>query len=181
MANTSRTTGSVATATAAAPRWRGLDYGPAIVVLVPVWAGPAEPPAAWRTAEQHYQLAWCEVPADTEDSAALHRVEDVLETLADRGTRTQIVAHTALVEVAAALIAEFPQIVRGLVLVGSGRVTAPTGVRTRRVAGADLSDPEVVREVVSAVEPGEAATARLSLPTEDRIELSGLRVRAGRS
>ncbi|WP_104483060.1 hypothetical protein V5P93_005268 [Actinokineospora auranticolor] len=149
-----------------APLWRGLDHGPALVVLVPSASRPRELPAAWQPVAQRFQIAWCAVPtADPE--ARLDRVEDVLETLADRNTRTQVVAHTALTAVACRVVAEFPGIVRGLVLVGSGREPGPTGVRVRRVPAADpgdLSSPALVREIHAAVERADAAAgARLRL------------------
>lgn len=152
--------------------WRGLDYGPAVVVLAPSVRRTADVPPAWQPVEQRYQLAWCAMPAE---SPSLHRVEDVLETLADRNTRTHIVAHTQLAGVAADLVAEFPHIVRALVLVGSGRMPEPTGVRTRLVAAgspASLADPEVVAEVLAAVETAETTPVRLRLPSGDRFAIT---------
>ncbi|MCG8914251.1 hypothetical protein L6E12_00360 [Actinokineospora sp. PR83] len=157
---------STSTATIpATPLWRGLDYGPGIVVLAPR-DGEPEVPSAWQPLEQRYQLAWCAVPDEVE---LLHRVEDVLETLADRNTRTHVVAHAALVDVAVRLVAEFPGTVRGIVLVGSGPEPGPTGVPVRRVAAgaADLSDAAVVREVRRALEAGddvEPPHLRLNVP-----------------
>ncbi|GLZ39526.1 hypothetical protein [Actinokineospora sp. NBRC 105648] len=161
----------------AAPLWRGLDYGPAVVVLAPSETRPAELPIAWQPLEQCYQIAWCAVPDGVE---SLDRVEDVLETLADRNIRTHLVAHTSLRDVAARIVAEFPDIVRSLVLVGPGRVSEPTGVRTRRVTAGELTSPEAVREIAAVVERGETANVRLSLPGDDRITLGRLRVEVGR-
>ncbi|MBM7775643.1 hypothetical protein JOD54_005847 [Actinokineospora baliensis] len=167
-------------AAARAPLWRGLDYGPAVVVLSPSATRPAELPDAWRPLEQAYQIAWCAVPPQAGGAGSLERVEDVLETLADRTTRTQVVAHTALLEVACLVVAEFPEIVRGLVLVGHDRAVAPTGVPTTRVPvlgdpvgpgalsrrdpvgpGA-LSRPDVVAEVAEALAARERHVRLLS-------------------
>ncbi|MDQ3404983.1 MAG: hypothetical protein M3548_16610 [Actinomycetota bacterium] len=155
------------------PLWRGLDYGPALVVLDAATSAPSELPAAWQPFEQRFQIAWCAVP-DGDDS--LHPIEDVLETLADRNVRTQVIAHGARADVAAVVVAEFPEIVRGLILVGADTTAAPTGVRTRIVAGdrsPDLTDPTTMREVLAAVEAGDVASVRLSLPTAGEIALAG--------
>ncbi|GAA3047512.1 hypothetical protein [Actinokineospora globicatena] len=147
---------------ARAPLWRGLDYGPAVVVLSPSATRPRELPDAWRPLEQLYQVAWCAVPPQAGGAGSLDRLEDVLETLADRATRTQVVAHTALTEVACQVVAEFPEIVRGLVLVGQGRVRELTGVPTTVVPV--LGDPvgpgvlarlDVVADVAEALAVGE--------------------------
>ncbi|GAA2979213.1 hypothetical protein GCM10010483_24200 [Actinokineospora diospyrosa] len=145
-------------AAARAPLWRGLDYGPAVVVLSPSATRPTELPEAWRPLEQSYQIAWCAVPPQAGGAGSLERVEDVLETLADRATRTQVVAHTALTEVACQVVAEFPEIVRGLVLVGHSRAVEPTGVPTTRIAvlgepvgPGSLARPDVVAEVAEAL------------------------------
>ncbi|WP_026423863.1 hypothetical protein [Actinokineospora inagensis] len=144
--------------TAQAPLWRGLDYGPAVVVLSPAAARPADLPVAWQPLEQLYQVAWCAIPPGADGAGSLDRVEDVLETLADRRTRTQVVAHTALTDVACRIAAEFPDIVRGLVLVGPGRTPEPTGVPTRRVTLAKtavgpgaLARPDVVDDITAAL------------------------------
>jgi len=163
-----------------APLWRGLDFGPAVVVLAPGSRQPAELPVAWRPLEERFQIAWCAVPEDVE---SVDRVEDVLETLADRTIRTHVVAHTALTDVATRLVGEFPHIVRGLVLVGSSRTPQPTGGRTRVVAPGsdpDLTRPDVVRDVLAAVDAGEAGNVRLDLPNYDRMTLGRLRVEFGR-
>lgn len=165
---------TAATPTATRPRpprplWAGLDYGPALVVLDPSPAAPRELPAAWRGLAQSYQLAWCAVP---DLDSPLHAVEDVLETMADRRTRTQIVAHTDLVDVAVRAVSEFPEIVRSLVVVGAGRPEY-TGVRTRVVGGsdADLADPAVVRDVLAALEPAAPVNVRLALSTTGQVSL----------
>ncbi|MDQ3577627.1 MAG: hypothetical protein M3443_08505 [Actinomycetota bacterium] len=154
------------------PLWRGLDYGPALVVLDAATFAPTDLPTAWQTVEQRFQIAWCAVPAGDD---SLHPIEDVLETLADRNVRTQVIAHGARADVAALVVAEFPEIVRGLILVGADTTTASTGVRTRIVAGnrsPDLTDPITMGEVLAAVEADDVASVRLSLPTAGEIALA---------
>ncbi|WP_018681144.1 hypothetical protein [Actinokineospora enzanensis] len=165
-----------------APLWCGLDYGPAVVVLSPSARRPTELPIAWQPLEQRFQIAWCAVPRD---ARSLHRVEDVLETLADRNVRTHFVAHSALAEVACRMVAEFPGIARGLVLVGSGELPEPTGIPSRVLTIADsagdetdLVHPYVVAEVSAALErvtTAPAARVRLRLPDHDPVALGGVR------
>ncbi|MGQ0840120.1 MAG: hypothetical protein ACT4N7_16355, partial [Actinokineospora sp.] len=122
------------------PRWRGLDYGPAIVVLDTAEVFDAGLPIAWQPLEQGFQIAWCV----SDGAGSLDPVEDVLETLADRRTRTQVVAHVALGAVAARLVAEFPETVRNLILVGAGPRPQPTRrpqARGARGGGPERGDP----------------------------------------
>jgi hypothetical protein len=131
------------------PLWEGLDYGPALVVLDVADSAPAELPLSWRRLAQRFQIAWCTV---TGGDSALERIEDVLETLDDGKTRTHVIARASVGDAAARVVAEFPQTVRTVVMVGAGRMPESTGVRTVRVGGSDLNDPDVVRELESAVD-----------------------------
>ncbi|WP_156758167.1 hypothetical protein [Actinokineospora pegani] len=135
--------------TPATPLWRGLEYGPAAVVLVPrPVRGLSDLPESWQSLAQRFQVAWCVVPDGVE---SLHRVEDVVETLADRNSHTQVVAHASLADVAARVVAEFGETVQGLILVGAGELPEPGGVRVRRVV--DVEEPDLADEfVVAAIE-----------------------------
>ncbi|GGS36946.1 hypothetical protein GCM10010171_34750 [Actinokineospora fastidiosa] len=135
------------------PLWRGLEYGPALVVLDAAGSRPDDIPAAWVPLTDSFQIAWCATPGPETGPEA---VEDVLETLADRRVRTHIVADAELAEFAAGVLAEFSHIVRTLVVVGGGDLPATTGVHTARVPGRDLSSPQVVASVLA--ELGRART-----------------------
>jgi hypothetical protein len=131
------------------PLLRGLDYGPALVVLDAADSAPAELPASWRPLAQRFQIAWCAVPAGARAQSA---IEDVVESLADRYAHTHVVARTSVGEAAARVVAEFPDAVRTVMLVGSGRMPEQTGVRTVRIGGSDLGERSVVRDVESVVD-----------------------------
>jgi len=116
------------------PLWCGLDYGPALVVLDAADTSPTDLPAGWESLAQRFQIAWCAVA----EGGSLHAVEDVLESLGH--TRTHLVARTTAAETVARVVAEFPDVVRTVVLVGPGRSPDAPGVRTVRLAGSDLAD-----------------------------------------
>ncbi|WP_436500569.1 hypothetical protein [Actinokineospora sp. HUAS TT18] len=134
------------------PLWCGLDYGPALVVLDAADSTPTDLPAGWTPLAERYQIAWCAVA----NGESLNVIEDVLESLADRYTRTHLIAHTAVADTVARVVAEFPDVVRTVVMVGPGWAPNAAGVRTVRVGGHALSDTTVVREVAAAVEGGRA-------------------------
>ncbi|OLR94301.1 hypothetical protein [Actinokineospora bangkokensis] len=133
----------------ATPLWRGPDSGPAAVVLAAQDRRPHELPGAWRPLERHFQLAWCAVPSGV--VGELHRIEDVLETLADRNSRAHLVADAALVDIAVRLAAEFPGTVAGLVLVGPGTGTADVEVDAalpvHRLPATGVADAAAARQV----------------------------------
>lgn len=148
------------------PLWRGLDYGPALVVLDAADSAPAELPASWRPLAQRFQIAWCAVPSGEE---ALRAIEDVVESLAERFAHTHVVARTSVGDAAARVVAEFPD-VRTVMLVGSGRMPEQTGVRTVRLGGSDLGERSVVRDVESVVDtkrvsPGQRVHGVDQVPT----------------
>src|SRR5882757_6944650 len=70
--------------------WAGLEHGPALVVVDPTGAARHNDlPATWHAVRDHFQIAWCRVPASTR---SLEDIEDVLETLAERRAPVTMVA-----------------------------------------------------------------------------------------
>jgi hypothetical protein len=70
--------------------WAGLDEGPALVVVDPSGAAKHdELPPTWDQLAQHFQVAWCRLPAS---NRSLEEVEDVLETLNERRSSASLVA-----------------------------------------------------------------------------------------
>ena len=128
------------------PLWCGLEYGPALVVVAPGDTQPRDLPPAWAPLVDSFQIAWCATPGP---DAGREAIEDVLESLADRRVRTQVVADAGLAGFAADALVEFRHIVRALVVVGQGELTTPANVRTLRVPGNGLSSPGVVASVLA--------------------------------
>ncbi|CRK58310.1 hypothetical protein [Alloactinosynnema sp. L-07] len=145
------------------PLWRGLDYGPALVVIDDSDTAPADLPAGWEPLAQRYQIAWCSVA----HGQCLNAVEDVLESLADRFTRTHLIARTVDAGTVARVVDEFPDVVRTVVMVGPGWAPKANGVRTVRVAGTNLTDSAVVGSVVAAVEGVRPASLAVTQSTMD--------------
>ena len=126
------------------PLWSGLDFGPALVVLDPTGARPKFLPSSWAPLAEAFQIAWCATPGpDTGPEA----VEDVLESLADRRVRTQVVVGDGLADFAAGIVVDFPGLVRTLAVAGDDALPALPGVRALRLPRAPLTSPAVVASV----------------------------------
>jgi pimeloyl-ACP methyl ester carboxylesterase len=95
--------------------WAGRDEGPALVVVDPAGAARHnELPASWDTLAEHFQIAWCRIPASKQ---SLEDVEDVLETLSERQSSANIVASGQSCTSAIAIAMQFSDIVNAVLLV----------------------------------------------------------------
>ncbi|MCA1656039.1 MAG: hypothetical protein LC635_06345 [Pseudonocardiaceae bacterium] len=95
--------------------WAGPDEGPALVVIDPAGAARHEElPATWESLIEHFQVAWCRIPAS---KRSLEDVEDVLETLAERRSPANLVASGQACEAAIAIALQFGDIVSSVLLV----------------------------------------------------------------
>lgn len=145
--------------------WAGRDEGPALVVVDPSGAAKHdELPATWDRLAEHFQVAWCRVPASEH---SLEEVEDVLESLAVRQSPANIVASGAVCPAAMAIARQFSDLVTAVLLVdpveGNADTLADTDIEVRIVARSHggptdrveapmpLGHPEVVEGVVSAL------------------------------
>lgn len=146
--------------------WTGRDEGPALVVIDPAGAARHdELPPTWDRLAEHFQIAWCRVPAS---KRSLEDIEDVLETLAERQSAVNLVASGETCEAAIAIATQFNDAVHSVLLVDPQesddtskladlgvevRVVARThGGPTDRVeAPMPLGHPEVVDGVVAAL------------------------------
>jgi pimeloyl-ACP methyl ester carboxylesterase len=148
--------------------WAGPELGPALVVIDPTGAARHDDlPATWHELAASHQIAWCRVPASrnsTED------VEDVLETMAERQTRVDVVAAGTACGTAVALAGRFGGVVRSVLLVDPppgtpvpaiARVVARSaGVDADRVdAPLPLGHPDVVAAVAAALGKADRTTA----------------------
>jgi len=141
--------------------WAGLEHGPALVVVDPSGAARHDDvPATWHAVAEHFQVAWCRVPAS---NRSLEDIEDVLETLADRRSPVTMVAAGNACAPALAIATQFSDLVNTVLLVdptGDEPETAvPTQVVARSEGGAEdrvepplpLGHPEVVKGVTAAL------------------------------
>jgi hypothetical protein len=147
--------------------WAGLDDGPALVVVDPSGAAKHdELPPTWDRLAEHFQVAWCRIPASEH---SLEEVEDVLETLHDRGTPASLVASGEACPAAIAIAGQFADIVSSVLLVDPAEddnntgTLAGTDIEVRVVARSHegptdrveapmpLGHPEVVEGVVTAL------------------------------
>jgi pimeloyl-ACP methyl ester carboxylesterase len=149
--------------------WAGQEEGPALVVVDPAGAARHdELPPTWDKLAEHFQVAWCRVPASEH---SLEEVEDVLETLSERRASATLVASGEACEAAIAIAKQFADIVSAVLLVDppEGDISADTGsltetgVEVRVVARSHHGDtdrveapmplghPEVVDAVVTAL------------------------------
>ena len=118
--------------------WAGLDEGPALVVLDPTGAARHNTlPASWESLAEHFQVAWCRLPAS---KRSLEDVEDVLETLAERKSPANLVASGQACAAAIAIALQFSDIVNAVLLVDP---TDTDGVT--KVAEADVEVHVVAR------------------------------------
>jgi pimeloyl-ACP methyl ester carboxylesterase len=148
--------------------WSGPELGPALVVIDPSGAAKhADLPATWHELAASHQIAWCRVPASRD---SVEDIEDVLETLADRQTRVDIVAGGDACPAAVALADQFDDVVRSVLLVDpapdtpaavTARVVARTtgGDRDRVGAPLPLGHPDAVAGVVRALADADQAAA----------------------
>jgi hypothetical protein len=146
--------------------WAGREDGPALVVVDPSGAAKHdELPPTWHRLAEHFQVAWCRIPASEH---SLEEVEDVLESLTDRGTPANLVASGEACPAAIAIAAQFSDIVSSVLLVdpvdddNSGTL-AGTDIEVQVVARSHggptdrvepplpLGHPEVVEGVVTAL------------------------------
>lgn len=145
--------------------WAGPEFGPALVVIDPSGAAKHEDlPATWHELARTHQVAWCRVPA----SDSVEHLEDVLETLAERQARVDIVAGGQACASAVELAGQFAKAVRSVLLVDPPpRVSETDRVRvvarsaggpTDRVeAPLPLGHPEVVAAVAAALAAADQA------------------------
>jgi len=144
--------------------WAGRDEGPALVVVDPSGAARHDGlPATWHQLADHFQVAWCRLPAS---KRSLEDIEDVLETLDERRAPAILVASGQACEAAVAIAAQFSNIVSAVLLVDPPAdvdTASLTGVEVRVVARSHdgptdridapmpLGHPEVVGGLVSAL------------------------------
>lgn len=144
--------------------WAGLEDGPALVVVDPSGAAKHDLPPTWHQLAEHFQVAWCRLPAS---DRKLEDLEDVLETLSERRVSASLVASGDACPAAIVIAHQFAHIVNAVLLVdpaGDDTVTlADTDIEVRVVArshdGPDdrveapmpLGHPEVVEGVAAAL------------------------------
>lgn len=148
--------------------WAGPELGPALVVIDPTGAAKHDDlPATWHELAASHQIAWCRLPASRN---SVEDIEDVLETLAERRTRVDVVAGGEACAAAVALAGQFDDMVRSVLLIdpapdtpesANARVVAWTtgGDRDRVGAPLPLGHPDVVAGVVKALADAERAAA----------------------
>lgn len=139
--------------------WAGLEYGPALVVVDPSGAARHDDlPATWHAMAEHFQVAWCRVPASTR---SLEDIEDVLETLSERRSPVTMVAAGNACAPTVVIATQFNDLVDSVLLVDPVGDEPKTPVPTLVVArsgGGDrvepplpLGHPDVVRGVTEAL------------------------------
>jgi pimeloyl-ACP methyl ester carboxylesterase len=141
--------------------WSGREDGPALVVIDPTGAARHEElPATWDRIADHFQIAWCRLPAS---KRMLEDVEDVLETLAERNAPTTVVASGTACTTALAIAPQFSDLVNAVLLVDPTEVTELDGIEVHVIArshdGASdrveaplpLGHPEVVDGLVTTL------------------------------
>lgn len=141
--------------------WAGLEHGPALVVVDPSGAARHDDlPATWHAVAEHFQVAWCRVPASVR---SLEDIEDVLETLSERRSPVTMVAAGNACAPALAIATQFSDLVDTVLLVDPVGDEQESPVPTRVVArseGGDrdrvepplpLGHPDVVRGMTEAL------------------------------
>lgn len=141
--------------------WSGREDGPALVVIDPSGAARHEElPATWEALGDHFQVAWCRMPAS---KRSLEDIEDVLETLAERTAPVNLVASGEACAAALAIAPQFVDIVNAVLLVDPPEVTQLQDIEVHVIArshgGASdrvdaplpLGHPEVVAGLVSTI------------------------------
>lgn len=144
--------------------WAGREDGPALVVVDP--AGTArhdELPPTWDRLADHFQVAWCRVPAS---KRSLEDVEDVFETLAERRAPANLVASGTACDSALALARQFGDIVTSVLL-----VDPPEGGET--LADSEI-DPDIEVRVVARSHSGPTDRVEAPLPLGHPEVVAGL-------
>ncbi len=140
--------------------WAGREDGPALVVVDPAGAARHdELPATWDQLADHFQVAWCRVPAS---KRSLEDLEDVLETLAERQASANLVASGPACEPALALARQFSDIVTSVLL-----VDPPDTDET-------LADSDIEVRVVARSHPGPDDRVEPPLPLGHPDVVAGL-------
>ncbi len=144
--------------------WSGREDGPALVVIDPSGAARHEElPPTWDRLSDHFQVAWCRLPAS---KRSLEDVEDVLETLAERNAPTILVASGEACAAAIAIAPQFGDTVSAVLL-----VDPPAEDGTTRL-GDGLEDIEV--HVVARSHDGASDRVEAPLPLGHPEVVSGL-------
>lgn len=141
--------------------WAGREDGPALVVIDPSGAARHEElPATWDRIADHFQIAWCRLPAS---KRTIEDIEDVLETLAERNAPTTVVASGTACAAALAIAPQFSDFVNAVLLVDPTEVTelddievhviarSHDGASDRVEAPLPLGHPEVVDGLVTTL------------------------------
>jgi hypothetical protein len=141
--------------------WAGLELGPALVIVDPSGAARHdELPATWHPMADHFQIAWCRVPAS---NRSLEEIEDVLETLAERRSPVTMVAAGNACAPTVAIATQFSDLVDAVLMVDPVGDEPDTPVTTQVVARSQhdatdlveaplpLGHPDVVRGVTEAL------------------------------
>ena len=145
--------------------WAGQEDGPALVVVDPAGTAKHDLPATWQELADHFQVAWCRIPAT---DRSLEVIEDVLETLSERNVAANVIvsgeACPAVIEIAR----QFADIVSSVLLVDPAEddntgALADTDIEVRVIARSHdgpsdrveapmpLGHPEVVEGLVAAL------------------------------
>jgi pimeloyl-ACP methyl ester carboxylesterase len=112
--------------------WAGPEQGPALVVIDPSGAAIHEDlPATWQPLAEHYQIAWCRVPATAH---TIDDIEDALESFAARQSRVDIVAGGLVCEAAVAVADQYREVVRSVLLVDPGPISPAPDVNVQVIA-----------------------------------------------
>ena len=137
--------------------WAGPELGPALVVIDPMGTAKHDDvPATWRELAESHQIAWCRLPASRD---SVEDIGDVLETLADRRARVDMIASGEACVAAVAIAGQFDDVVRSVLLVDppAGAADAPNARVVARATGGDrdrvepplpLGHPDAVAGVV---------------------------------
>lgn len=139
--------------------WAGREDGPALVVVDPAGiAKHQELPPTWHQLADHFQVAWCRIPASKQ---TIEDVEDVFETLAERRASVNLVASGEACDSALALAHEYHDLVTSVLLID------PPGMDP-------ASDDDVEVHVVARSEPGPGDRVEAPLPLGHPTVVSGL-------
>lgn len=140
--------------------WAGREDGPALVVVDPAGAARHdELPPTWDRLADHFQVAWCRVPASTR---SLEDVEDVFETLVERRSSANLVASGPACDSALGLAVQFSDIVTSVLL-----VDPPEGMDS-------LPGSEIEVRVVARSHPGPTDRVEPPLPLGHPEVVAGL-------
>jgi pimeloyl-ACP methyl ester carboxylesterase len=139
--------------------WAGREDGPALVVVDPAGTAPHhELPPTWDQLADHFQVAWCRIPAS---KRTIEDVEDVFETLADRRASVNLVASGDACDSALALAREYRDLVTSVLLVDPPGTDPPP-------------EPDIEVRVVARSEPGPGDRVEPPLPLGHPTVVSGL-------